>query len=92
MSHSNSGEVIWTCKIGGPGVLLGGGNDLPMRQAIIAAYREVTGREPEFIFSGWGATLTEPERAVVEDRPPVCAACGLPFDERRMGDCEVCGA
>ena len=68
--YGDSPEIIWRCKIGGPGYLTGGGNDLPMRQAIARAYREITGFEPEFIFSGWGAELTEPERAVVEDREP----------------------
>ena len=41
-----------------------------MRQAVAEAYRKITGHEPDFIFSGWGAQLTEPERAVVEDRMP----------------------
>lgn len=38
-----------------------------MRQAIRKAYIEVTGHEPIFIFSGWGAELSESERAVVMD-------------------------
>lgn len=42
-----------------------------MRDAIQAAYAWRFGVEPEFIFSGWGAELTEPERAVVENRAPV---------------------
>jgi hypothetical protein len=41
-----------------------------MRRAVERAYRDITGREPDFIFSGWGAQLTESERAVVEDRLP----------------------
>jgi hypothetical protein len=44
-----------------------------MRAAISRAYRELTGYEPDFIFSGWNAELDEPERAVVEDRLPVDA-------------------
>lgn len=61
---------IWTCKIGEvPDPLLPHGSDWPMRVAIRNAYLLLTGREPNFIFSGWGGELTESERAVVEDRP-----------------------
>ena len=60
---------IWACKIGETGRLPRGA-DASMRSAIRKAYVEMTGAEPDFIFSGWGAELTEPERAVVEDRPP----------------------
>lgn len=60
---------IWYCKIGEVGSVPMG-SDAPMRTAIRRAYKEITGEEPEFIFSGWGAELTEPERAVVENRPP----------------------
>lgn len=60
---------IWSCKIGETASIPDGA-DAPMRQAVVRAYREITGTEPEFIFSGWGAELTEPERAVVEDREP----------------------
>src|SRR5574343_587163 len=56
---------IWECKIGEVDSVAGGA-DYPMRQAVAAAYREITGAEPVFIFSGWGALLTEAERAVVE--------------------------
>lgn len=62
--------IVWKCKIGGPDAALPYGADLPMRIAISTAYRELTGEEPEFIFSGWGAELTEPELAVVENRLP----------------------
>lgn len=62
---------IWECKIGEvDGSLLPRESDHPMRIAIERAYFEITGQEAEFIFSGWGAELTEPERAVVEDRLP----------------------
>lgn len=44
------------------------GSDFPMRVAITEAYRKLTGREPNFLFSGWGEQLTELERAVVENR------------------------
>lgn len=66
---------IWYVKVGEvEGDLVPPGGDLPMRQAVAAAYERLTGVEPEFMFSGWGAQLTEPERAVVEDRLPREAA------------------
>ena len=53
---------IWSCKIGEvPEGSLPHGADHPMRIAVTRAYRELTGRDPEFIFSGWGATLTDSE-------------------------------
>ena len=62
---------IWSCKIGEvPPSKLPRGSDMPMREAVARAYQEITGEEPSFIFSGWGAELTEPERAVVENRLP----------------------
>lgn len=75
---SEQTEVIWTCKIGGPGMLEGGGQDFPMRQAVERAYREIVGRHPEFNFSGWGGELDECERAVVEDRLPEPHVCTRP--------------
>lgn len=63
-------ERIWFCKIGGPVGKLPRGADGPMREAVAEAYKRLTGREPEFCFSGWGGELTEPERAVVENRAP----------------------
>lgn len=65
-------KKIWECKIGEVDSVAGGA-DYPMRQAVAAAYREITGAEPVFIFSGWGALLTEAERAVVENRLPAPA-------------------
>lgn len=62
---------IWSCKIGEVDeAQLPRGADSPMRNAVEEAYERITGREAVFIFSGWGAELTEPERAVVEDRLP----------------------
>lgn len=59
---------IWECKIGEcDSKQLPNGSDLPMRQAVREAYRKLTGQEPEFIFSGWGAELTESERDVAYD-------------------------
>jgi len=63
-------EYIWTCKIGGPARTLPHGADAPMRQAVQDAFAQLTGQDAEFCFSGWGGELTEPERAVVENRLP----------------------
>ena len=63
-------ERIWFCKIGGPVDHLPDGSDWPMRRAIQRAFEEVTGSEHAFTFSGWGGSLTEGERAVVENRRP----------------------
>ena len=63
-------EQIWTCKIGGGIVELPSGADFPMRLAIQKAFKQITGFEAEFCFSGWSGELTEPERACVEDRWP----------------------
>ena len=61
---------IWTCKIGETTQPINGA-DAPMRQAVAIAYKQLTGEEPAFLFSGWGDSLTESERAVVENRLPV---------------------
>lgn len=62
---------IWTCKIGEcDDADLPSAADGPMREAVGRAYREITGRVPTFLFSGWGGELTEGERAVVENRLP----------------------
>ena len=62
---------IWGCKIGEVDASkLPSGADAPMRQAIAKAYFELTGEHPKFCFSGWGETLTESERAAVENREP----------------------
>jgi hypothetical protein len=59
--------AIWACKIGRLGTAdLPPGSDYPMRRAVEAAYREITGEEPEFIFSGWSGELTETQLEVVE--------------------------
>jgi hypothetical protein len=63
--------AAWACKIGTrEGVGVPRGADAPMRNAIEKAFRDVTGVDAEFCFSGWSATLTEPEMAVVENRLP----------------------
>jgi hypothetical protein len=71
MTESKYTPKIWSCKIGEvhPEALADGA-DAPMRTAVRHAFIVVTGQEPLFIFSGWGAQLDETERAVVENRPP----------------------
>jgi len=64
--------TIWECKIGEVHSVAGGADYL-MRQAVADAYKAQTGVEPVFIFSGWGASLTEAERAAVENRLPAPA-------------------
>lgn len=62
---------IWFCKIGEVDpAYVPDGADLPMRKAVREAFTAITGKEAEFVFSGWGATLDEAERAVVENREP----------------------
>ena len=60
---------MWSCKIGridNPNVP--DGADLPMREAVARAYKELTGKEPNFIFSGWGSKLTETELEVIANQ------------------------
>jgi hypothetical protein len=53
---------IWTCKIGVKGdPPLPLAADVPMREAIAHAFKEVVGFECDFIFSGWGGVLTKSE-------------------------------
>jgi hypothetical protein len=60
---------IWTCKIGeADWGTLPSGADLPMRRAVEKAYYEITGKKANFLFSGWGGSLTESERSVVKDK------------------------
>lgn len=64
-------QKVWECKIGEVDVRkLPQGSDLPMREAIAFEYERLTGEEPDFVFSGWAAELTEGERAAHEDRMP----------------------
>lgn len=58
---------IWDCKIGEiDAEKLPPGSDWPMRKAVTEAYIKLTGEEPSFVFSGWGAKLTKFERMVVD--------------------------
>jgi len=59
-------QKIWTCKIDEVADLPDG-SDRPMREAVVEAYRKLTGREPVFCFSGWGGELTKVEREVAEE-------------------------
>lgn len=76
---------IWTCKIGETRNVPSGG-DLPMREIVEAGYFALTGERPKFLFSGWGAELTESERAVHEnskaaETKKVELCCGDSVDE-----------
>jgi hypothetical protein len=63
-------DAVWTCKIGSLGdVPLPRGADGPMRDAVSDAYRKLTGRDRQFLFSGWGGSLTRVERAIAADEP-----------------------
>lgn len=81
-------ENIWFCKIGGDvGDGLPMGADGPMRDAIEEAFEKLTGKRPQFTFSGWGQELTEGERAVVENRmPKMCE-----IDRPHFYECKHCG-
>ena len=60
---------IWSCKIGETEEEgLPPGADLPMSEAVNKAYVEITGKEPKFCFSGWGAELDKIEREIVEEK------------------------
>jgi hypothetical protein len=63
-------ENIWHCKIGGKITGLPKGADGPMRRAVQECFVRLTGYKADFCFSGWGSSLTEYERAVVEDSLP----------------------
>lgn len=61
---------VWSCKIGfanGPALPMG--SDFPMRRAVADAFERLTGKQPDFIFSGWGAELTEGQQQIVGEHP-----------------------
>jgi hypothetical protein len=51
-------KKLWTCKIGET-EFDQHGMDAPMRRAVRDAYLAITGKEPDFIFSGWAGELDE---------------------------------
>ena len=53
--------AVWTCSVSGPVAHadIPPGGDLPMRQAVRAAYLAVTGQEETRLSSGWGAGRQE---------------------------------
>jgi len=63
---------IWFCKIGvADDAEVPRGGDLPMRFAVEAAFRRVTGRKAKFTFSGWGSMqeeLTPNEKEIIGER------------------------
>lgn len=68
---NNGGKRMWHCEIGEVdcGKIPMGG-DSPMRDAVAKAFKDLTGEDDVFIFSGWGNKLSEGRRAVVENRMP----------------------
>ncbi len=62
-------KKIWTCKIGEvDNALVPSGGDAPMRKAVYDAYLKLTGKEPDFNFSGWAGSLDDVEREVVVEQ------------------------
>ncbi len=55
----------WFCKIGPKPDGLSNGSDTPMREAVLIAYKELTGKTADFCFSGWGSELSEAEQRVI---------------------------
>lgn len=66
IDKSMDGGNIWTCKIGEFGGELPPASDGPMRDAVFAAYKKLTGQDANYCFSGWGGRLSVGERGVVE--------------------------
>lgn len=58
---------VWECKIGGNFKELPNGADYPMRLAVAKAYKEITGCDANFCFSGWGSKLTKLELLIIND-------------------------
>jgi hypothetical protein len=81
---------LWDCKIGVKGqVEIPHGADFPMRRAVEAEFKKITGQNPDYIFSGWGSTLGESELAVVENRAPDMDKVYEPIDMVLF--CPMCG-
>lgn len=76
-----SKRSAWACKIGIPeGVSVPMGGDSPMREAVAKAFKLLTGEDATAIFSGWGASFTREEMAVIrnEEFEPFYAPAALP--------------
>lgn len=87
MTNTNE-KAMWSCMVGEVDrSVLPSGSDGPMREAVAAAYRRLTGRDDLFIFSGWGDQLDEAHRAVVENREPDHYKIRDDLAER-LGQCE----
>ncbi len=70
-NSTRSDKAIWQCKIGEiDRSRLPNKSDGPMRKAVEEAYFALTGEYPEFMFTGWGAGLTEEERFVADWKQP----------------------
>lgn len=72
MEHVGANPVgdIWYCKIGQAKPIVEQGADAPMRELVTVLYRTLTGKEPNFCFSGWQGELTAEEKAVVDGQEP----------------------
>lgn len=63
-------KLIWQCTIGiDADGRMPDGADASMRRAIEDAYYRMTGRTPDFLFSGWNAELSESQRSALEPMP-----------------------
>jgi hypothetical protein len=59
---------VWDCKVGyADSCDLPGGADYPMRRAIETAFKKLTGRYPDFMFTGWGGELTPIQKSIVDE-------------------------
>lgn len=77
--------TVWTCKIGwAHRDHLPSGSDGPMRAAVARAFKELTGYDDDFIFSGWGGTLTMVETAIVTKQPDPPVEEVFDADMRRL--------
>lgn len=68
MKKEKKNFKVWTCKIGARWLAdVPYGADGPMRCAIEKAFKEITGNNAEFCFSGWGGSLDKYELEIVEE-------------------------
>lgn len=64
---------IWECTIGvDADVEVPDGADAPMRRVVSDMFLHLTGKKPDFLFSGWGTEkLPDSMMAVIENRKPI---------------------